>query len=463
MLFTRSFIASILLASLASALPLERRQGRGQKQGRPRLSGNRGVKKAPVMNTLNSTRIEMGDAANSTEVVGAAYFITNEEDGNFIVSADIVSDGQLVLRQALPAGGAGIRGDDGGQNNPAPLFSSGSVRVSAAQSLVATVNSGSNTLALFSINADDNAILEPVGQPVGSGGEFPVSVAFNSKGDKLCALNGGEINSVRCFSVDKQTGLAPLAGTARSLGLTQTTPATGAPGSLSHLIFSEDDKQLIVTAKGLPAGDGAQEQDGFVQVFDVAADGSLSAQPKSLDLPQGGNAPFGMAIVPKKNEVLVTDPAIGFSLFDLSGQADATAVEVDGQIAIGWASFSPKIGNFFLSDVATGIITEVNVGDNQNATIVKLGADSGTEDSDVATVGDKDFLYVLAGGATAVNVLSLDAPGQAKPIQTLDIAGPAAAAGLTINGINLQGMAVFVKQAANANRNNGNQAVVFGN
>ncbi|EEB90520.1 hypothetical protein MPER_11260, partial [Moniliophthora perniciosa FA553] len=325
---------------------------------------------------------------------------------------------------------------------------------------------GSNTLALFSINADDNAILEPVGQPVGSGGEFPISVAFNSKGDKLCALNGGEINTVRCFSVDKQTGLAPIAGTARSLGLTQTTPATGAPGSLSHLIFSEDDKQLIVSAKGVPAGDGAQEQDGFVQVFDVAADGSLSAQPKSLDLPQGGNAPFGMAIVPKKNAVLVTDPAIGFSLFDLSEKADATAVEVNGQTAIGWASFSPKIGNFFLSDVATGIITEVNVGDNQNATIVKqyeLGDNTGPEDSDVATIGNKDFLYVLAGGATAVNVLSLDAPGEAKPIQTLDIAGPAAAAGLTINGINLQGMAVFVKQAGNANRNNGNQAVVFGN
>ncbi|KAK7050981.1 hypothetical protein VNI00_005093 [Paramarasmius palmivorus] len=570
-LFSHSVFASLVLASMVASLPVERRQGKQTRpQARPGRSGNRlrsGPKKAPVMTTLNSTRIDMNNGNSnsnsnstaSTEVVGAAFFITNEEDGNFIVSANIGSDGQLTLRQALPAGGNGIHGDDGGVNNPDPLFSSGSIRVNAAQNLLATVNSASNTIALFSINPDDPGVLQPVGLPIGSGGEFPVSVAFNSKGDTLCALNGGEINNVRCFSVDKQTGLAPLAGTARSLNLQQTTPATGAPGSVSHIIFSEDDKQLIISAKGDnpdnnqgngqenngnnngqengnnngqqnngnngqqngqqngnnnqqnngngqqngnnnqqnngnngqqnggnnqqnrqqnnannknrrqaenggQAGNG-QAKVGFVNVFDVAADGSLSAQPKSLALPQDGVAPFGMALIPKKNAVLVTDPAIGFSVFDLAGQKDAKAFAIDNQIANGWATFSPKVGNFFLSDVGKGVVTEVSVDDNLAAKVVSqvdIGAGTGTEDSDVATIGDKDFLYVLAGNATAVEVLSLDGPGQAKRLQTLDIAGPAATAGLTVNGINLQGMAVFVKNAK-ANQNNANQPIVFGN
>ena len=42
------------------------------------------------------------------------------------------------------------------------------------------------------------------------------------------------------------------------------------------------------------------------------------------------------------------------------------------------------------------------------------------------------FLYVLAGGAATVDVLALEGPGEASFIQTVDIMGPARAAGLTI-------------------------------
>lgn len=56
---------------------------------------------------------------------------------------------------------------------------------------------GSNTLSLFSINPSNPIDIRLVGDPTGSGGEFPVSVAFNKAGDTLCALNGGEVNGVR--------------------------------------------------------------------------------------------------------------------------------------------------------------------------------------------------------------------------------------------------------------------------
>ena len=42
-------------------------------------------------------------------------------------------------------------------------------------------------------------------------------------------------------------------------------------------------------------------------------------------------------------------------------------------------------------------------------------------------------MYVLAAGATSMNVLSLHAPGQAQDIQSLDVSGPALAAGLALS------------------------------
>lgn len=42
------------------------------------------------------------------------------------------------------------------------------------------------------------------------------------------------------------------------------------------------------------------------------------------------------------------------------------------------------------------------------------------------------FMYILAANATAIDVLSLNAPGQAQNIQTVDIAGPAKASGLIV-------------------------------
>lgn len=42
-------------------------------------------------------------------------------------------------------------------------------------------------------------------------------------------------------------------------------------------------------------------------------------------------------------------------------------------------------------------------------------------------------MYVLAANTTSIDVLSLNAPGQAQNIQKLSIAGPAEAAGLTVS------------------------------
>lgn len=56
------------------------------------------------------------------------------------------------------------------------------------------------------------------------------------------------------------------------------------------------------------------------------------------------------------------------------------------------------------------------------------------------------FLYVLLANATTITVSSLDAPGQATPLQKFDVAAAMQSAGVnvTVNPFNVQGLTVFI-------------------
>ncbi|PIL31344.1 hypothetical protein GSI_06042 [Ganoderma sinense ZZ0214-1] len=419
MYFSAAVITSVLgVSSLVSALPMQSRANKTTPKG-----------------------TKMMTSETKLDAAGAAYFITNEGDRNLVVAASINSDGTLNLDRAVVTHGSGAHGITD-PNGPDALFSQGAIKASAKGQVLATVNAGSNTVSLFSINPKTPTEISLIGNPVSSGGEFPMSLAFNADGTRLCTLNGGSVNGVACFTVNKKTGLSPIANSVRSLNLNQTTPATGPAGSASHIIFSEDGKQLMASVKGVPP------TPGFIALFDVKDDGSLSADFKKVAPPGNGALPFSMTLIPGKNAVLSTDPAVGFDVFDLSGNS-SSAVKINGQSATCWSSLSKKTGNFYLTDIGTSIVTEVKVDNNLKASIVaqyNQTKNSATIDNDVATINGKDFLYVLAPNTTSIEILSLESAGNAKHISTLDIAGPTKAAGITISQFNLQGMTTFVTQ-----------------
>lgn len=198
-----------------------------------------------------------------------------------------------------------------------------------------------------------------------------MSLAFNKAGSMMCALNGGKVNGVMCYKVDPKNGLQAMNSTLRSLGLNQTTPANGPAGSASHVIFSEDGKQLIASIKGTPP------TPGFLAVWDVSGDGSLSQNFKQIAPGKGGLLPFSMTVIPGKNAILATDAGVGFDIFDMSGGAKnstkSSVVPIQGQGATCWSSFSKKTGNFYLTDIKTSMVTEVNVDNNLKGSIVKVG------------------------------------------------------------------------------------------
>ncbi|KAJ7123178.1 hypothetical protein C8R44DRAFT_831546 [Mycena epipterygia] len=380
------------------------------------------------------TMYHAGGSDHQARTVGAAYFITNEPSGNYLVSATIGSDAKLALYEAVYTEGTGAHG------LPAPfgldaLFSQGAVRVSPARKFVATVNAGSNTVSVFAMDPFNPASLSIIGKPVPSGGEFPVSVAINKAGNRVCVVNGGKINGVSCYSFDARKGLTPLKNTIRSLKLNQTTPATGPANTAGQIIFSADEKQLIVAVKA-----------GFLAMWDINADGSLSSDFRST---AGGTSPFSLLYVPGRNAIISADPATGYDIFNLDSKLkNATVTKtIANQGASCWNVYSKESGNFYIIDVARSTFTEVHVTSSLESTIVKqysLGID-GPLDTDVGTINKKDFLYALAANATGLTVLSVNGPGKAQIYQRIDIAGPAKAANLPIHSINLQGMATYIE------------------
>lgn len=441
MKFSSSFVVYVMLAACVSAAPASSVQ-----------SSKVSATTSKVANPKST--MSMGPAKG--KAAGAAYFITNEPSGNFVVSADIGTDGKLALRQATSTNGLGAHGLTA-KPGPDPLFGQGSVKASAASNMLAAVNPGSNTVSVFKINPNSPSSIKLLGNPVGSGGDFPMSVAFNKAGDTICTLNGGAMNGVNCFKIDPNLGPVPLPDTNRALNVNQTTPATGPAGSLSHIAFDESNQHLMAAVKGVPGS-----VDGFIAIWDVSQSSgsagiSLSKDFRQLKPAQGGGLPFSMTIIPGQNAMLSTDAAIGFDIFDLSNAGNAqngtssktSANKIDGQGAVCWSSFSPKTKNFYVTDIITSQVTEINVDGNLKPTVVKQyaqGNTSSTIDNEVASVGSNDFLYVLSPGTTSINVLSLNSPGNAKQLQNVEFSKAAKAAGLTINGNNVQGMTTFVKK-----------------
>lgn len=118
---------------------------------------------------------------------------------------------------------------------------------------------------------------------------------------------------------------------------------------------------------------------GFLAVWDIASDGSLSAEPVKSAPAAGGLLPFSMTVIPGTNAILATDAGVGFDVFDFGGNGtnslsatSSSVVPIAGQKATCWSSFSSKSGNFYLTDIGTSTITEVNVSKNLTGSIVKV-------------------------------------------------------------------------------------------
>ncbi|EJD42263.1 hypothetical protein AURDEDRAFT_67711, partial [Auricularia subglabra TFB-10046 SS5] len=281
----------------------------------------------------------------------------------------------------------------------------------------------SNTVSMFAIDEADPSKLTMVSGPVSSQGEFPISVAASPASGNVCVLNGGAVNSVACFKPDPSRGLVSIPNTYREIGIQQASPPSGPPGSATQVIFTLDGKRLIASIKGVPPAPG------FLAVWNVQDDGSLSEGFDAVTPPSGAFLLFGFETLPHNPNVIVSNAARNYQASGVSSMN-----QIPGSGAVCWTAFSPRTGNFYMVDPGTDTITEIMVNSATfKPTMVKqydAGADGNILDAMVGTVNNQDYLYVLAPNRTSIEVFSLRSVGNAQRVQTFDYSSTISAAGI---------------------------------
>lgn len=307
------------------------------------------------------------------------------------------------------------------------------------------VNPGDNTFSTFKINETDPTHLIPIGGATPSGGEFPVAIAYSKKYKTACVLNSGGESNFACFSITNHC-VTPIPGTTRLLGPNEASPPVAPPGTVSDILFNQNENQILVSIKG-----GMSSPPGVIATFKITDDKAFTLATTAVkSTPERGGLPFGMTLVGKKgNIVLDADPAFGVSVSKISESTglitSSNSLNITGQGVICWSSFSPRTGDFYLTDAANGIVTEVAV-DSKGPTVRFVGrynvtgGAGGQIDQNVGSTKFGDFLYILAPSKGLVNVLKLLGRGKIQGIQSLDMKVPVPDLPTT-----LQGMAVYVK------------------
>jgi len=350
-------------------------------------------------------------AQGSTGGSGAGNVVFVQTDGlaaNKIVAYDRAADGSLTWSAAYDTGGQGGQLEGSVVDH---LASQGSLAYDAANSLLYAVNAGSSTVSVFAVNGDRLSLR----QVVGSGGNFPVSVA--ASGGLVYVLNAGGVGSISGFRVAGGQ-LHPIEGSNRSLGLTiptDTNQFTHTPGQVA---FSPDGSQLIVTTKA---------SSNAIDVFALGPDGRTSATPVVNSEP--GAVPFAVTFDPAGHLVVAEAGTNALATFSLA--ADGTTTPLDavgtGQAATCWVA--PAQGYFYGSNTGSASLSGFEAAPNgQLSDLGNTTTDPGTVDASASSGGQ--FLYVQTGGNGIVDEYSVNANGSLNEIGSVTVPGAAGGEGI---------------------------------
>lgn len=247
-----------------------------------------------------------------------------------------------------------------------------------------------------------------------------------------CVINGGAIGGVSCFSADHAKGLTPLGGL-RSITLNQSTPPVGPPGTVSDLAFNPSQTALFATVKGSPTTPGT------IYVYPVTSDGAVSTTP-TISRPSGLLIDFSISFLDGDDKAVITDPAYGASLVDISPNFQVTVskkVAVPGQGAICWSEYSSRFNTIFLMDAGSANITLVDPSSGAIKGAVVQPNFSVARGS-LDTRADRTYLYVLRGGpyVSVLDNSGLNHGEIPREIQSLDLTSLGARQGF-------MGMAIY--------------------
>jgi hypothetical protein len=321
---------------------------------------------------------------------------TNELSGNAIAVYRRGHDGQLTRIGTYATGGIGGAALPGTESDR--LATQGSLAYD--HGLLIAVNAGSNTVSALRVKGH-RLELQSV---VPSGGQFPASVAIHD--DLAYVLNSGGTGIVQGFRIGSH-GLSPIGGSARSLGLANTTPPNFlmSPGQVG---FTPDGRQLLVTTKASTSS---------IDVFQVGHDGRLSAAP--VVNPSATPVPFAFTFGAGDRLVAGEAGASSVTTYRISAGgtlADAKS-QTDGQGALCWIL---RVGDvYFVSNTASNDLSSFRVDPlGQPVLLNAVAATTNAGPIDLASSGG--FLYAETGINGTVDEFAVGPNGTLAPIGSVD-------------------------------------------
>jgi hypothetical protein len=341
----------------------------------------------------------------------ALFVQTNNPAGNVIDVFVQHRDGRLSLSGTVPTGGLGGHAAGAVADT---LASQGSLVYDPQARLLFAVNAGSGTLSVLSARGRELRLV----QVVSSGGAFPDSVAVH--GNLVYVLDAGGAGTLAGYRV-VDDHLVALAGSARSLGLSNTVPPNflSSPGQIG---FSPDGSALVVTTKASTSS---------LDVFSVDQRGLLSLSPTVT--PDTGSVPFAFTFSPS-GQLVTAEAATGalhtFSLGSGGSLTSLSAPVPDGQKALCWVT---AVGDhYYVANTGSNDLSAYAVAANGapslvGATGVVASTDAGPVD--LAASADGSTLYAEAGAAGAVDEFHVNPDGSLSDL------GSVAGLGAGIEGI----------------------------
>ena len=323
---------------------------------------------------------------------GNAVFVqTNELNGNRIVVFDRGSDGLLAQDGSYTTGGNGGAAAPGTESDR--LATQGSLVYD--DGLLFAVNAGSDSVSVFKVKGTRLQLADVVP----SGGDFPAGVAVHD--DLVYVLNAGGTGILQGFEL-RGHHLRPLEGSARSLGLANTSPPNflTSPGQVG---FTPNGRRLIVTTKASRS---------TIDIYRVRRDGRLSQ-----DAVRNASAtPVTFAFTFDPFDRLVSGEAGASSVTTYQIRRDRTLAnpqsQTDGQTALCWIV---KAGEFYyVSNTGSNNVSGYRIDADGKPTLIgPTGIVATTEPGpiDLAVAGGGSFLYVQTGTTGTVDQFRVNGDG----------------------------------------------------
>jgi 6-phosphogluconolactonase len=335
----------------------------------------------------------VGGVAASSADSGHVYVNNNTAGRNTVSGFDRNADGTLTPLRGTPfdAGGAGTGSSTG---------SAGALQRSGDGRYLLAVDAASNQVSVLRIRPDGSLRLVDVES---SNGHTPVSIAVS--GDLVYVANtGAGASNYTGFRLNSGGHLSAIAGSTFAL------PNSALPG---QVLFSGDGRHLAGTRVGPSAGPS------YIDSFAVGADGRLTAAPGS-PFPAQKIGPFGSQFRPTNpNQLFVSNAHDGagngtVSVYDVAADGTLTAIAgspfADLQTAPCWVAISHDGNSLFAVNTGSSSISGYTIAANGSLSLAGSTALTGTglKAFDAALDPSDSFLYVVDSGAAKISAFSVN-------------------------------------------------------